>query len=125
MLKDREGDLHCLLGRAEESAHDQQHSLLVDQEIEQMGVEELCERAAQLQQTLARVLAQLPIAATRQAEEAAARAINLGEGRLCVVCMDQQTTVVVEPCMHVCMCSKCVADNCITNCPICRKKITA
>ena len=42
--------------------------LLADQEIEQMGAEELCERAAQLQQTLARVLAQLPIAATRQAE---------------------------------------------------------
>ena len=42
--------------------------LLADQEIEQMGVEELCEQAAQLQQTLARVLAQLPSAATRQAE---------------------------------------------------------
>ena len=38
--------------------------------------------------------------------------------RLCVVCLDRQREIVLKPCQHLCVCSKCVKE--LNNCPICR-----
>merc|ERR1719473_2675817 len=41
----------------------------------------------------------------------------------CVICMETKSTHVIEPCMHLCMCSTCVRK--VNECPKCRYKIKA
>ena len=41
--------------------------------------------------------------------------------RTCVVCLDQEREVVLDPCRHYCLCRQC-SDNLIT-CPMCRRRI--
>lgn len=37
---------------------------------------------------------------------------------LCCICMNDQKNIVLYPCRHLCVCSKCIGR--ITKCPICR-----
>merc|ERR1719473_1673155 len=39
----------------------------------------------------------------------------------CVICMETESTHIIEPCMHLCMCSTCVKK--VNECPKCRCKI--
>ena len=41
--------------------------------------------------------------------------------RTCVVCLDREREVVLDPCRHYCLCGEC--SNSLTECPICRKRI--
>eukprot|EP00731_Ephydatia_muelleri_P023950 Em0016g221a len=41
--------------------------------------------------------------------------------RLCVVCLDGQKEVVLNPCRHLCACSVCAPE--LDNCPICRRPV--
>lgn len=42
---------------------------------------------------------------------------------VCSVCLSKQTTHVLIPCGHICLCESCVQLN-IKNCPVCRQQIT-
>jgi hypothetical protein len=41
----------------------------------------------------------------------------------CVICMDSKKNYLIEPCMHLCICSNCV-DKVKDSCPVCRGKVT-
>ena len=41
--------------------------------------------------------------------------------RTCVVCLEREREVVLDPCRHYCLCKQC--SNSLTKCPICRKQI--
>lgn len=43
----------------------------------------------------------------------------------CVVCMDENSTEIIVPCGHLCLCKNCCAQLLKTrsNCPICRRQI--
>lgn len=43
--------------------------------------------------------------------------------RLCVVCLSVDKTVVLVPCLHLCVCTDCSNANALKLCPICRKPI--
>ena len=40
------------------------------------------------------------------------------DSKLCSVCLDQEKSIMLEPCRHVCLCQECAPR--VTNCPICR-----
>ena len=40
------------------------------------------------------------------------------DSKLCSVCLDQDKSIMLEPCRHVCLCQECAPR--VTNCPICR-----
>ena len=40
------------------------------------------------------------------------------DSKLCSVCLDQDKSVMLEPCRHVCLCQECAPMQ--TSCPICR-----
>lgn len=48
---------------------------------------------------------------------------RLREDRLCKICCDEESGVVVLPCAHLATCKKCVSNLAI--CPLCRKTINA
>lgn len=39
----------------------------------------------------------------------------------CVVCLDKQKTILLQPCNHLCLCENCEAT--MTTCPLCRQRI--
>lgn len=41
----------------------------------------------------------------------------------CCVCINRKKNIILWPCKHVCVCDVCMKNN-ITNCPICRERIT-
>ena len=41
--------------------------------------------------------------------------------RLCVVCVDRERSLVLQPCKHFCVCAKCKLK--LKKCPICEVKI--
>jgi hypothetical protein len=52
-----------------------------------------------------------------EAEEVQA---NLGE---CIACRDRERSVVLTPCDHLVLCSKCAVDNDDQRCPVCRVEV--
>ena len=40
------------------------------------------------------------------------------DSKLCSVCLDQDKSIMLEPCRHVCLCQECAPR--VTSCPICR-----
>ena len=57
---------------------------------------------------------------TRQGGEEAS--VNLGE---CIACRDRERSVLLTPCGHLVLCSKCAVDNDDQRCPVCRIAIEA
>ena len=47
---------------------------------------------------------------------------NLGE---CIACRDRERSVVLTPCGHLVLCSKCAVDNDDQRCPVCRVEVEA
>jgi hypothetical protein len=43
----------------------------------------------------------------------------------CVVCMVENSTEILVPCGHLCMCKSCCESllKCRSNCPICRREV--
>ena len=39
----------------------------------------------------------------------------------CVVCLDKQKTILLQPCNHLCLCENC--EEMMTKCPLCRERI--
>lgn len=48
---------------------------------------------------------------------------EVDESKLCIVCLDEEKSVMLEPCRHVCLCVKCEAA--VELCPLCRAKPTS
>jgi ATP-dependent DNA helicase PIF1 len=46
------------------------------------------------------------------------------ESKNCVVCLETVKSVLLLPCRHMCLCKECSQSNMITNCPLCRLKIS-
>jgi superfamily II helicase len=44
---------------------------------------------------------------------------HVDEGKLCVICLDEEREIVMVPCGHYCCCESCAWD--VTRCPVCRK----
>jgi len=44
-------------------------------------------------------------------------------GNECVICLDGPKTIVLFPCKHLCLCSKCSVGNALKTCPICMKEV--
>ena len=44
-------------------------------------------------------------------------------GNECVICLDGPKTIVLFPCKHLCLCSKCSVGNTLKTCPICMKEV--
>ena len=40
-------------------------------------------------------------------------------GGECVICLDGPRTVVILPCMHLCLCRKCYSSSSVKKCPVC------
>ena len=59
----------------------------------------------------------------RISKERARRLQDRMEPSLCVVCMENQKTVLIMPCRHLCLCRDCSSLSNMTNCPLCRKLI--
>ena len=65
------------------------------------------------------------------AEERAERILNMDNAWQCVVCQDNEKTIVYLPCNHLAICNKCDKEMqkqfnvnmSIMSCPICRKQI--
>jgi hypothetical protein len=62
----------------------------------------------------------------RRLEEAITRATAEDDPRMCVICMEKEKSVLLNPCKHICLCGECCtavisAEN---NCPVCRTLIT-
>ena len=47
-------------------------------------------------------------------------AVNLGE---CVACRDRERSVLLSPCGHLVLCSKCAVDSDDQRCPVCRVEV--
>lgn len=45
------------------------------------------------------------------------------ESRTCIICLENEKSVVLMPCRHMCLCETCGAMDRITQCPLCRKNI--
>ena len=45
------------------------------------------------------------------------------EGKLCCICQDAEREVLLLPCKHFCLCSKCASHESLRACPICRGEI--
>merc|ERR1711871_1719083 len=45
------------------------------------------------------------------------------ERTLCVICTENQQSVVLMPCRHLCLCRECSKSPGVDKCPICRKPI--
>lgn len=45
------------------------------------------------------------------------------EGRLCVVCRDEEKSILFKPCLHVCVCEKCRSRLRPYRCPICQEPV--
>jgi trimeric autotransporter adhesin len=48
---------------------------------------------------------------------------NLDAQRMCVVCQDEPKTVLLRPCMHLCLCQRCSKQPELVECPMCRAYI--
>ena len=44
---------------------------------------------------------------------------STNNGNECVICIDGPKTIVLFPCKHLCLCSKCSATQNVKQCPIC------
>lgn len=42
---------------------------------------------------------------------------------LCIVCQENIKCILMQPCMHVCVCTKCSNGHLFSNCPICRESV--
>ncbi|RYG94958.1 hypothetical protein EON65_56680 [archaeon] len=47
----------------------------------------------------------------------------VNQQRLCTICMEDDRTVLLMPCRHLCLCSKCSEQSMLQLCPICRNRI--
>lgn len=47
----------------------------------------------------------------------------MDDGRLCVICHDEQKSVLFLPCRHLCICSQCSAIEQLDKCPLCRQTL--
>jgi len=45
------------------------------------------------------------------------------EQKMCVVCQDEEKSVLLLPCRHVCVCKGCARNSQLDNCPLCREEI--
>merc|ERR1719491_805298 len=45
------------------------------------------------------------------------------DNHLCVICIERDKNILLLPCKHLCLCSKCFHVNNLTECPMCRTKI--
>ena len=45
------------------------------------------------------------------------------EQRLCVICCNEERTIVLLPCRHLCLCAPCSQHGSLIDCPLCRKHI--
>lgn len=45
------------------------------------------------------------------------------EQRLCVICQENEKTVVLLPCRHLCLCDGCSVHSALDMCPLCREAI--
>ena len=48
---------------------------------------------------------------------------EINDDHLCVVCLEEEKTIVYLPCFHMCTCKKCGMKDSLTKCPICRSSI--
>ena len=62
-----------------------------------------------------------PAAAGVPAAAGAAGGLELSPERVCVVCMDAESTAVFLPCAHRCTCSECAVS--LRECPLCRTPV--
>ena len=46
------------------------------------------------------------------------------ENRMCVICQEEQKSVLLMPCRHLCCCKVCSRRQELKSCPLCRKEIT-
>jgi RING finger protein 26 len=42
---------------------------------------------------------------------------------MCVVCQENEKSVVLLPCRHLCLCAVCAEHDLLTMCPLCREAI--
>jgi len=49
------------------------------------------------------------------------RLVHESEQKLCVVCLVENKNMLLMPCKHLCMCSKCAVG--LDECPICRTTV--
>ena len=61
--------------------------------------------------------------ALERISEEKTRRDKAAEQKLCVVCMENQPTVVLMPCKHLCLCGECSQSPTMKKCPMCRKSI--
>ena len=45
------------------------------------------------------------------------------EQSLCVICCNEERTIVLLPCRHLCLCAPCSQHDSLIDCPLCRKQI--
>ena len=45
------------------------------------------------------------------------------EQRLCVICCNEDRSIVLLPCRHLCLCGPCSEHESLRDCPLCRKPI--
>jgi len=48
---------------------------------------------------------------------------EINDDRLCVVCLEEEKTIIYLPCFHMCTCKECGMKDSLTKCPICRSSI--
>jgi microcystin-dependent protein len=62
-------------------------------------------------------------AATTKLKAVTAQCEELEERSVCVVCQSDPKQVLLQPCLHLCLCIKCSTSPKIRDCPICRAAI--
>jgi Zinc finger, C3HC4 type (RING finger) len=62
-------------------------------------------------------------AASSQLKAVTARLEELEERSVCVVCQHESKQVLLQPCLHLCLCTKCSVSLKIVDCPLCRADI--
>ena len=67
--------------------------------------------------------ARMAEAEAMEARKAAEKALSEDEGRLCVICFENEKTHVCKPCKHLCLCEGCVDLVEDGLCPICRASV--
>ena len=64
-------------------------------------------------------------AVKKERGDAVRRAVDAEENMLCVACQEERRAIVLQPCFHMALCSKCAHNPSVQLCPMCRSPITA
>ena len=68
-------------------------------------------------------VSQQQVAAAAAPPQQGSQLSAIDEEHLCVICEDARKQVMILPCRHMCLCTKCADSHQIKECPLCRGKV--